>query len=278
MKVGKISSMQYPIFICDDDPNSIMQISKILGAAEIILSDDDTQENKVEFKIILSSSYDDANKSLKKEKISGGIYFLDIELGKDKNTNNGFDLAESIEKQDERAQIIFITTHSDMSLVSFERRLGPIDYIVKTSNIDKLRERIVKTVEIAIHKLHEFNYMKKMTFSYKIGRIVKNINIDDVVYITTTFTPHKLLLIKTSGESQFLGSINEYAQENPMLEKISQSCLANPKNIKSIDLHDRLVSFVNGKVESFSESNISKMKKLLGSYNYKVEQLTRESN
>lgn len=262
----------YSVFICDDDQEQIDQINKILGVAEMILSDD----VEIQFKSNSVTNFEDGKKYLAQNKLNGSIYFLDVELGKEVNKDNGFDLAEIIKNQDERAQIIFVTSHADLSLISFERRLGPVDYIVKTSDFDKLKARVVKTLEVAIYRLQKFNYMKKMTFSYKIGRLVRNINLDDVIYITTTTTPHKLLLIKTSGESQFLGSINQYADKNPMLQKISQSCLVNPKNIDSIDLDNYLVRFNNGDIEYFSQSNVTKMKKLLTDYNYKNEELDKE--
>nr|WP_241153486.1 response regulator [Lactobacillus crispatus] len=163
--------MQYPVFICDDDQNQIEQTKKILGAAEMILSDDE----EIEFSIASATDYMGAIDYLKKHKLDGGIYFLDVELGGDTEEDTGFDLAALIKKRDERAQIIFVTSHADLSLITFRRRLGPIDYIVKTSDLDKFRQMMVKTVEVAIYNLHKFNYMKKMTFSYKIGRQTRNV-------------------------------------------------------------------------------------------------------
>ena len=45
--------MQYPVFICDDDQNQIEQTKKILGAAEMILSDDE----EIEFSIASATDY-----------------------------------------------------------------------------------------------------------------------------------------------------------------------------------------------------------------------------
>ncbi len=264
--------MDYSVFICDDDQQQINQIAKIIGISEEILSD----EEKISFQIASANNYQDAVTYLNQNQINGGIYFLDIELGQNTKDNTGFDLAAIIKKQDERAQVIFITSHADLSIVTYQRRLGPIDYIVKTPNLDKLKKRIVKTVEVAIYNLHKFNYMKEMTFSYKVGRRVFNVNLDDVIYISTTPTPHKLLLIKTTGTAQFLGSINQYAKENPMLEKIDQSCLANPKNIQAIDLHNHRVMFVNGDVEDYSRSSNKRMREFLDKYNYKTEVLAKQ--
>lgn len=264
--------MKYPVFICDDDQEQIEQTKKILGAAEMILSDDE----EVEFSIASATDYLSAIDYLKNHKLNGGIYFLDVELGGDTENDTGFDLAALIKKRDERAQIIFVTSHADLSLITFRRRLGPIDYIVKTSDLDKLRQMMVKTVEVAIYNLHKFNYMKKMTFSYKIGRQTRNVNIDDIIYISTTATPHKLLMILTTGEMQLLGSINQYAKENPLLEKMNQSCLVNPKNIESVDLKRHRVLFINGDVEDFSRTNVDKMRGLLAEYNYKTEELAKK--
>ena len=61
-----------------------------------------------------------------------------------------------------------------------------------------------------------------------------------------------------------------------MLEKINQSCLANPKNIKSIDLHNHRVLFVNGDVEDFSRNNNKRMREYLNRYNYQIEKLTKQ--
>lgn len=266
--------MKYPVFICDDDQQQIELTKKILGAAEMILSDDE----KIEFDIGSATNYLDAVNYLKEQKLDGGIYFLDVELGESTENDSGFDLAALIKKRAERAQIIFVTSHADLSLITFRRRLGPIDYIVKTGDIDEFRKTMVKTVGVAIYNLHKFNYMKAMTFSYKIGRLVRNVNIDDIIYLTTTPTPHKLLMIRQTGESQLLGSINQFDNENPMLEKISQSCLANPKNIQSIDLLERKVLFINGDVETFARSSIKRMRELLTKYNYTTEELAKRED
>lgn len=263
--------MEYPVFICDDEQEQIDQMQDILCRAEMILSDDET----IEFKIFSETTYEGAKSFLLENKFDGGIYFLDVELGREVNQDNGFDLAELIKNQDERAQIIFVTSHEDLSIITYRRRLGPVDYIVKTENLDELRKRIVGTVELAIDHLHKFNYMKKMTFSYRVGRQIRNMNIDDIVYITTTVVPHKLLIVKRSGEAQFLGSINKCAEDNPLLEKISQSCLVNPKNIEEIDLKKHLVSFVNGDVEEYSRSNQKKIKQMLEKYNYNLSKLSK---
>lgn len=266
--------MKYQVFICDDEIDSITLIKDIVLKAGIILSD----EEKIEFSIQTANTYQAAVKYLRNTKISGGIYFLDVELGKEVDHDSGFDIAELIKKRDQKAQIIFVTSHADLSIFTYQRRLGPVDYIVKTDEMDKFKRRLVQTIEVALKHIAQFNYMKKLTFSYRIGRIVRNMNIDDIMYITTTPVPHKLLLIKNIGEAQFLGSLHKYAEENPLLTMISQSCLVNPKNIRSIDFKKRLVEFANGDVREYARSYSKTMRKLLNDFNYKEEKLIRHEN
>lgn len=221
--------------------------------------------HKIFYGLASVTTFSEAKTYLKKNVYTGGIYLLDIELGQEVGQNNGFDLAELIKSQDKRAQIIFITTHADLSLISFERRLGPVDYIVKPRNkedYDRFKQRLVATLEISISNIENFDYTEKLTFHYKVGRQVRNIDIDDIIYISTTKTPHKLIMVNVRGENQFFGSINQYAKESAALVKISQSCLANPKNIKLIDLPKYKVTFVNGDTVDFSQSAYKRMQHL----------------
>ena len=195
--------MKYPVFICDDDQMQVNDIVKMIGKAEEILSD----EHAIEFDVAFTTTFADAKKFLKDNIYTGGVYLLDIELGKEIGQNNGFDLAELIKNQDKRAQIIFITTHADLSLISFERRLGPVDYIVKPRNkedYDRFKQRLVATLEISISNIENFDYTEKLTFHYKVGRQVRNIDIDDIIYISTTKTPHKLIMVNVRGEKATL--------------------------------------------------------------------------
>jgi two-component system, LytTR family, response regulator AgrA len=110
--------MSYPVFICDDDPDQIAQVTDTLKRAEQILSD----EEKVRFDLASQNNYQDAKDYLLSHPVDGGIYFLDVELGQEVDADNGFDLAELIKKQDDRAQIIFLTSHADLSIITYRRR------------------------------------------------------------------------------------------------------------------------------------------------------------
>lgn len=257
--------MKYAVIVCDDDPVQAEEIAKMAKNAQMFLSDDEAV--KFDFKLV-GHSYNEVANFLENHELDGAFYFLDIELSDKANAKTGLDLAELAKKHDSRAQIIFVTTHEEMSLMTFQRRIGPIDYIVKGDPV-AMQRRITTTLQLAIKNLAEWNHTKKMTFSYHLGHLIKNINIDDVYYVETSRFPHKLHLVKSDGEADFVGNIHEIEKNNPFLAKISRSCLVNPKNIQTIDLHKKVVIFPNGNVIPYARSQAEKMKSLIQKQNLK---------
>ena len=249
--------MKYPVFICDDEQEQINLITQLVKTAEFVLS----ENTKIEFSITSATTSEEVKDYLSTNNFSGGIYFLDVELGSDQESQAGFDLAELIKQKDNKAQIIFVTSHADLSIITYQRELGPVDYVVKTSDIVEFQKYVIRAIKKATQSINQFEYKKEMSFTYSLGAMVKRVDLDDVIYIITA-PPHKLLLTMTTGEGRFLGSINEHAKNNPKLLKISQSCLVNPKNISSIDFRTRKVTFINGDTTYFSQSNTKKMREL----------------
>ena len=151
---------------------------------------------------------------------------------------------------------------TDTSSTGAERRLGAIDFIVKSSELDKTRARILYAIENAIDKISKFDYIKRNTFSYRFGQEIKNISLDDVIYITTTNVGHKLQLVKKTGWAEFIGSLKDIPTRYSQLVQISQSCVINPHNVQNIDLKEKKIIFINGDIEYFSVRNTRKVKTL----------------
>ena len=57
-----------------------------------------------------------------------GLYFLDIDLGTEKN---GLHLAQEIREYDPRGFIVFVTSHSEMSFLTFQYKVEALDFILK---------------------------------------------------------------------------------------------------------------------------------------------------
>lgn len=236
---------KYKIIICDDDINQATNISLRVGIAVSMVPFDDQD---IDYEIVkIATKYQEVLNYLDKLELDGGIYFLDIELD---DNYNGVNLAAEIKKRDERAQIIFITAYNEYMPMTFERRIGAVDYINKIDS--HFQERLNETVRSALSRLLTENTPKKRIFIYHVGRQTKKISVDEISYISTTKAPHKLLLVGPHIEAQFVGDIKHVDEENDFLVKISQSCLVNPENIQSVDLRGHTIVLTNGENIKFS--------------------------
>ncbi len=72
-----------------------------------------------------------------------GLYFLDIDL---KSSKNGLMLAKEIREYDPRGFIVFITSHSEMSFITFQYKVEALDFILK-NDPHQLQHRICECIE-----------------------------------------------------------------------------------------------------------------------------------
>lgn len=259
--------MKYTVIICDDNLNHASNLALKIGIAAMGDSGDNP-DTEIDLEIgKIAQNALDVIEYLKENPVSGGIYFLDIELSQDKNAMNGIDLAEQVKQLDPRAQIVFVTAYNEYMEMTFERRIGSVDYINKSN--PHLQNRLNKTLQDTVRRISKENYSKKMTFSYRLGRIIKNINIDDIYYISTTKAPHKLKLVKNDGTAEFAGDIKSVDKQNKFLTKVSQSYLVNPKNIVQINLKKKEITLSNGDAIKFSRRFTHVMKDITNTYNLK---------
>ncbi|WP_301049387.1 LytTR family DNA-binding domain-containing protein [Lactobacillus intestinalis] len=248
--------IKYSVFICDDEQEQVNILKECIRKSSIILSDED----KLEFDIIKTvNAYNDAMNFIEASSPQSGIYFLDIEIGKKLYEKNGLDLAEAIKQKDKNAQLIFITSHQDMAFLTFKRKLGAVDFIVKNGDKVDLQKDINYALQNATQAISNADLIKKNIFSYKFGQEVRNIKLSDVIYITTTSVGHKLRVVKTTGWGDFIGKLKEIPEKYESLVQISQSCVINPENIDKVSFREKKIYFVNGDVQYFSVRNTHKM-------------------
>lgn len=248
--------IKYSVFICDDEQEQVNILKECIRKSSIILSDED----KLEFDIIKTvNAYNDAMNFIEASSPQSGIYFLDIEIGKKLYEKDGLDLAEAIKQKDKNAQLIFITSHQDMAFLTFKRKLGAVDFIVKNGDKVDLQKDINYALQNATQAISNADLIKKNIFSYKFGQEVRNIKLSDVIYITTTSVGHKLRVVKTTGWGDFIGKLKEIPEKYESLVQISQSCVINPENIDKVSFREKKIYFVNGDVQYFSVRNTHKM-------------------
>ncbi|MEY8614797.1 LytTR family DNA-binding domain-containing protein [Limosilactobacillus reuteri] len=217
--------MDYHLLVCDDDRTQAKNIATLLKMSSIILEEQDIHPT---IDLIATDAESVLDYLEFNSDLNNIIAFLDIQLDENSNSKGGLDLAQKIKTLSEKAQIIFITTHE----------------------------------ELAIRKLNEFNYIKKNTFSYKVGTRIINVNFSNILYISTTKFPHKLKIVTSNGQGEFSGDIKTIEQNYPLFFKASQSSLINLQNVETINTKKRLIKFSNNDCLNYSRSRAKELNNL----------------
>ena len=223
------------IFVCEDN---IEQKDKLNNIIENIILIENYDMN-------LELATGDPHKILNylKSTETSGIYFLDVDLHCD---INGIQLAEQIRKYDPRGFIIFITTHAEMSYLTFIYKVEAMDYIIK-DNFKNISDRIKQCIENAHNK-----YLTKTTdlqkvFSIKVDDKIININYDNIIFFETSQTIHKIVIHCNNRQVEFYGQMKDV--EKSLDDKFCRchtSFIVNKSKIKEIDKKNRIAYMING--------------------------------
>lgn len=184
------------IFLCEDNQQQRQQYIDILD--KIVLMED----------LDLELSYVTENpyallKSIIPEKHTG-IYFLDIDLNCDMN---GLTLAQQIRKKDPRGFIVFITTHSEMSYMTFTYKVEAMDFIIK-DNANEIKSRIFQCLLHAQELEKQNNDASDFdTFSIKIGSKIQKVPLEDILFFEAA--THKIILHTKNGIQEFSGKLKD---------------------------------------------------------------------
>ena len=121
------------------------------------------------------------------------LFFIDIEL---KAKINGIELAGQIREKGKKAFIVFITIHSELTLLTFQYKVEALDFIIK-DNQDNIKRRITECINIA-YKRHMINN-KDQLIRITVDDKIIFLDMEEIIFIETTKIRHKLRLHTKNG-------------------------------------------------------------------------------
>lgn len=240
------------IFICEDDKKQLQFFIEIINKY-ICFKDYD-----LKLEIATNNPYDILE--YLKENKTVGLYFLDVDLNHD---INGIKLASEIRRYDLTGKIVFLTTHPELSYLTFVYKVEAMDYILKGNSID-FENKIKDCIEVAYGRYIKENNYTKQIISIQDGDKHINICIDEVKFIESSPIPHKLIIHMDNRQIEFYGKIKDMEKMNPDLFRCHQSYVVNVKNILEVDKNTREIIMKNGEK---CYSSIRYMKFLLNKIN-----------
>jgi len=240
------------IFICEDDLAQRQKMEKIVS--DFVMIEDLDMEM-----VVVTHNPDDVLDYLDKNPQTTGLYFLDVDLG---HEMDGIALATKIRQIDDLGKIIFITTHGEMSHMTFMYKIEALDYIIKDipGGIDN---RVRDCIKVAHERyLNDKNPDKKI---YKINQAgsVRVFDQADIMFISSSDVPHTLTLHFDNSQIDYSGSLKDAELALPDFYRCHKSYLVNPKNVQEIHKATNEVEMINEEIALVSVRKMKGLTKLV---------------
>ncbi len=234
------------IFLCEDNPK---QLQKLVDYVEkcILIEDYD---------LSLRCATENPEKLL--EAIPGmngtGLYFLDIDLNA---SMNGLKLAQNIRKLDARGFIVFVTSHSEMSYMTFTYKVEAMDFIIK-DDFSKLQQKMHQCIIDAYLRYSSPNNLQQKTFTVTSSDKEYCIPLDEIIYFETSENIHKVLLHSENRIIEFHSKLKDVELSlDERFYRCHRSFIINRHKIKEINLKEHLV-IMNNDAVCFASSKLIK--------------------
>lgn len=223
------------IVICEDNSKQRKEIENIIM--------DEMTNLKHKTNIALSTnSPEEVIKYLENSNDKTLIYFLDVELGA---KINGIELGKLIRKYDPKGYIIFVTSHSELTLLTFQYKVQALDYLIK-GDYEYMKNRIIECIEEAHRDYKNIKLLERTVFQANFGSRVINFNFDDILFFETTDTDHKIRIHTCEEQLEFYGTMREIEKRLPLyFYKPHRSYIINSKKIKLIDKDKLMIYMIN---------------------------------
>ena len=238
-----------PIYICEDDIKQLEVIAAVIKNRIMI-------ENLDSYVHVATSDPVELLKAASERTSSFGIYFLDIEL-KDSNLD-GIMIGKRVRDLDPLGKIIYVTSHTDLSMSILKNNIEPTDYIIKEDifdlkeNVERILSKIFEDVQITP--------LQKDIFKIEFNDEIKFLPIKDIQYFSTSpGTPHKLEVHLTHAQMQFYDKIKEIEKMNHHFIRCHKSYVINTQNVQTINKKTREITLTNGEVIPASVRGLKKL-------------------
>lgn len=240
------------IYLCEDDKKQLIQWKKIIEKFLLM--------NTTESRLYCAVTTPDQLLSMRRHSNITGLYFLDIDL---QANRNGIELAQEIRKYDPRGYIVFITTHSEMAVLTFRYKVEAMDFILKDEP-ETLPEHICACIQNA-----ESNYRTQLDstgrlLSVKVDKDSLVLDQNDIISITTSEDCHKIIVHTKTGIRQMSGSLKEFgAILSGDFCQCSRSVIVNLRHVKQFTRETGIVLMDNKETYPVSIRMLHKVQKAL---------------
>ena len=224
------------IVICEDDLVQLESMKKIIENYAMM------EDNGIKI-VLATTNPDDVFSFLENQ--HADCYFFDIDLN---HKLTGIALGSKLRENDPIASLVCITTHAEMSYLTFIYKLAALDFIIK-DRPDTLKDKLLATL-IEAHrryvKIGEQESIQK--FQIKTTGRTHNIDVQKVYFSEASPGSHKIFLHLENEHIEFYGRLKDFDHIHQDFYRCHKSFIVNKNKIKNIDSKERTLYLDNGEV------------------------------
>lgn len=240
------------VFICEDDGSQRLQLEEFVN--DFILIEHYNME--------LAFSTADPIALLENVKLrpdKNNLYFLDVDLGQEMD---GIALASKIREIDTFGKIVFITTHAELSYLTFRYRVEALDYIIKGNSAEVAR-RMKECIVLAHKHYIDDDHPKRNGYPVKIGDQIQVIPYDDIICFESHPRPHIIVLHMENRQIEFRGVLKSLAKITPDFYRCNKTVIVNVRKIRRIDKTTNEIEMVSGLIVHFTPRKYKELLELI---------------
>ncbi|MCS5502588.1 LytTR family DNA-binding domain-containing protein [Lysinibacillus sp. A4] len=223
------------VFVCEDNEKQRNIISNIIQNYLIM------QDYDMKFELSTENP-NDIISYLERNKLNNGLYFLDVELNSEMN---GISLGVAIRKLDPSAKIVFITTHTELTYLTFLYKVEAMDYIPK-DNQKIMQNKIIECIDVVMERYLNSGALIDDNIVVKAGETSIRLNVNEIYFIESSSVPHKLVVHLNNRTIEYYGKIKEAENLSPKFYRCHQSYVVNIDSIQEINKKNRTITMKDG--------------------------------
>lgn len=170
------------------------------------------------------------------------IFFLDLNIKND--TTAGLEVAKQIRRIDDHSEIVIVSSHPNLALISYQYMISVLSFIDKSSDIDSF----IKQIERCLLKYkHTFQktIQHKDWFFYESKFTDIRVPFNEIRYVTT-LDGHRIQIKTTTRDFQFYGILADIENNDKRLIRCHQSYIVNITAVNEIDKSNNTIYLDGG--------------------------------
>jgi len=218
------------VFICEDQKEQRERIARYVSNYIMI-------EN-LDMQLVLTTADPEEILHYINESQRSGLYFLDIDLN---HEMNGITLGAEIRKIDPIGDIVFITTHSELTYLNFIYKVAAMDFIIK-DDVDSIQSKIISCLKVTNERRQVTNKASNKKFVQRIADKIISVNFDEIMFFESS-PLHKVVL-----HLEFYGKLKDVEKEYEGFIRCHNSFVVNIDNIQEVDFKRKEILMKNGEI------------------------------